>query len=71
MGFQVPNFLGDGGSEEPARLALAEWLREGDEKRQEGFARFAESEVFGELSPREHADLCQVWAGLPGAAARL
>ena len=31
----MPNFLGDGGSEEPARLALAEWLREGDEKRKD------------------------------------
>ena len=66
----VPNFIAET-SEEPARRALAEWLREGDDDRVQGFRRYAASAAFGALSQREHADLDQVWAGGRGTAARL
>ena len=46
-----------------ARHALATWLHETDPARRKSYARFAASEAFQAMRPREHIDLRQVWTG--------
>lgn len=77
----VPDFIRELGSPQArthstadpksARHALSTWLRETDSDRHESYAKFAASEAFKAMRPREHTDLRQVWTGGCGEPSRL